>query len=112
NAGILSVVGILAAYINRLRTGCGTRVETSLLQASMQQMYWFAAAYFSQGIIPKPSGTAHPLIAPYQIYKCADGTIAMGGANTANWVRIATVLGHPEWVEDPRFENASLRLAN
>jgi len=112
NAGVLSAVGILAAYVHRLRTGQGMRVETSLLQSSMQQLYWFAAAYFSQGVIPKPSGTAHPLIAPYQVYKCAQGSIAIGGANSANWRRIADVLGHAEWVDDPRFASASLRLAN
>lgn len=60
NAGILAAFGSLAAYIQRLRTGQGQRVDTSLLQASMQQMYWYAAAYFSRGIVPKPAGTAHP----------------------------------------------------
>ncbi|UBM07481.1 CoA transferase [Cupriavidus metallidurans] len=111
NAGILAAFGILAAYINRLRTGEGSRVETSLLQASMQQLYWYAAAYFSTGAIAKPVGTAHPLIAPYQVYQCADGGIALGGANQTNWERIADVLGHPEWKADPRFDSAAERLA-
>jgi crotonobetainyl-CoA:carnitine CoA-transferase CaiB-like acyl-CoA transferase len=95
-----------------LRTGQGQRVDTSLLQASMQQMYWYAAAYFSRGIVPKPAGTAHPLIAPYQVYKCSDGGLAIGGANEANWVRVAQILGHPEWVDDPRFNTPDIRLAN
>ncbi|PLZ00154.1 CoA transferase [Burkholderia sp. WAC0059] len=112
NAGILAALGILAAYIHRLRTGRGQRVDTSLLQASMQQLYWFAAGYFSKGIVPKPAGTAHPLIAPYQVYRCRDGRVAIGGANQANWERIADVLGHPEWKTDPRFDTPDLRLAN
>ncbi|MCY1254148.1 Acetyl-CoA:oxalate CoA-transferase [compost metagenome] len=112
NAGVLAAVGILAAYIHRLRTGKGQHVDTSLLQASMQQLYWHAAGYFSRGIVPKPSGTAHPLIAPYQVYRCADGRVAIGGANQANWERIADVLGHPEWKDDPRFDTPDLRLAN
>jgi len=112
NAGILAAVGVLAAYIHRLRTGMGQRVDTSLLQASMQQMYWYAAAYFAKGIVPKPAGTAHPLIAPYQVFKCRDGRIAIGGANQSNWERIADVLGHPEWKNDPRFDTPDLRLAN
>lgn len=112
NAGILAAFGSLAAYIQRLRTGQGQRVDTSLLQASMQQMYWYAAAYFSRGIVPKPAGTAHPLIAPYQVYKCSDGGLAIGGANEANWVRVAQILGHPEWVDDPRFNTPDIRLAN
>jgi len=112
NAGVLAAVGILAAYIHRLRTGKGQRVDTSLLQASMQQLYWYAAGYFSRGIVPKPSGTAHPLIAPYQVYRCQDGRVAIGGANQANWERIADILGHPEWKDDARFDTPDLRLAN
>jgi crotonobetainyl-CoA:carnitine CoA-transferase CaiB-like acyl-CoA transferase len=112
NAGILAAFGSLAAYTRRLRTGRGQRVDTSLLQASMQQMYWHAAAYFSRGIVPKPAGTAHPLIAPYQVYQCSDGGLAIGGANETNWQRVAQVLGHPEWLEDPRFDTPDIRLAN
>lgn len=110
NAGILAALGILAAYIHRLKTGEGQRVETSLLQASLQQLYWYAAAYFSKAIIGQPSGTAHALIAPYQVFQCADGGIAVGGANQANWERIADVLGHPEWKFDARFDRPDGRL--
>ncbi|WP_322063296.1 CoA transferase [Paraburkholderia sp. J63] len=112
NAGILGAFGVLAAYIHRLKTGEGTRVDTSLLQASLQQMYWYAAAYFSKGIIGKPSGTAHSLIAPYQVFECADGGIAIGGANQTNWERIADLLEHPEWKNDPRFDSPDGRLKN
>lgn len=112
NAGILAALGVLAAYIRRLRTGRGGRVDTSLLQACMQQTYWFAAAYFSKGLVAKPMGTAHPLIAPYQTFACADGAIAIGGGNQANWQRIAATLGHPEWTQDPRFETGSARLGH
>jgi crotonobetainyl-CoA:carnitine CoA-transferase CaiB-like acyl-CoA transferase len=112
NAGILAAVGILAAYIERLKTGQGCKVETSLLQASMQQMYWFAAAYFNDGTIAKPMGTAHPLIAPYQTFRCRTGAIALGGGNQANWERIAQILGHPEWLQEPRFKNGRSRVAH
>lgn len=110
NAGILAAFGILAAYIHRLKTGEGQRVDTSLLQASLQQLYWYAAGYFSRGVIGQPSGTAHPLIAPYQVYRCADGDIAIGGANRANWERIADLLGRPEWKNDARFDAPEGRL--
>jgi crotonobetainyl-CoA:carnitine CoA-transferase CaiB-like acyl-CoA transferase len=112
NAGILAALGSLTAYIKRLRTGEGGKVETSLLQASLQQMYWFAASYFSDGSIARPMGTAHPLIAPYQTFRCKEGAIALGGGNQANWQRIAEVLGHPEWLEDARFHSGRDRLAH
>lgn len=112
NAGILAAVGVLAAYVQRLKTGKGSKVETSLLQASMQQMYWFAAAYFNDGTVAKPIGTAHPLIAPYQTFRCRTGAIALGGGNQANWERIANILGHPEWLQDPRFVNGRTRVGH
>lgn len=112
NAGIVASVGILAAYIECLKSGRGTRVETSLLQVSIQQLCWYAAAFFSHGVVPEPVGTAHPLIAPYQVYQAKDGGIAIGGGNQSNWKRVAEILGHPEWLEDKRFATGALRLKN
>jgi crotonobetainyl-CoA:carnitine CoA-transferase CaiB-like acyl-CoA transferase len=103
---------VLGAYVHVLRTGRGQHVETSLLQASMQQLYWYAALFFSGQPLPQRLGTAHPVAAPYQTFACADGEIAIGGANEANWVRIAQVLGHPEWCNDARFSTPRDRLQN
>ncbi|MDM0083600.1 CoA transferase [Variovorax sp. J31P179] len=112
NAGILGAMGVLGAYVHVLRTGIGQHVETSLLQASMQQLYWYAALFFSGEPLPQRLGTAHPVAAPYQTFGCADGEIAIGGANDTNWARITDVVGHPEWCDDPRFSTARARLQN
>ncbi|TSH95119.1 CoA transferase [Verticiella sediminum] len=112
NAGLLATIGILAAYVERARTGQGQLVDTSLFEASLQQMYWFAAVYFSSGKVLGASGSAHPLIAPYQAFQAADQWITVGGANQSNWGRIAELLGHPEWKDDPRFRVGEQRKAN
>ncbi len=112
NAGILAVVGILAAYAHKLKTGTGQIVDTSLMEAALQQTYWHAAIYFATGVSPGAAGSAHPLTAPYQAFRASDGWINIGGANQANWERIADVLGHPEWRDDPRFAGNSARMAN
>jgi len=112
NAGILAVVGILAAYTNRQKTGRGQVVETSLMEAALQQTYWHAAIQFATGESPGPTGSAHILTAPYQAFRASDGWINIGGANQANWERIADVLGHPEWRSDPRFTTNSDRMAH
>jgi crotonobetainyl-CoA:carnitine CoA-transferase CaiB-like acyl-CoA transferase len=109
NAGILAVVGILAAYAHKLKTGEGQVVETSLMEAALQQTYWQAAIYFATG---HSSGSAHLLTAPYQAFQASDGWLNIGGANQANWERIADVLGHPEWREDPRFVDNAARMRN
>ncbi|WVN42358.1 CoA transferase [beta proteobacterium MWH-UniP1] len=112
NGGILTCVGILAALIHKMKTGEGQFVETSLMEAAMQQTYWQAAMFFATGLSAKPLGSAHPLTAPYQAFRTKDGYVNIGGANQPNWERIAETLGHPEWKTDPRFETNSLRLQN
>lgn len=112
NAGLLAVTGILAAWSHRLRTGQGQVVDTSLMEAALQQTYWHAAIAFATGTSPGPTGSAHILTAPYQAFRANDGWINVGGANQANWERIADVLGHPEWRDDPRFRTNSDRMAN
>lgn len=112
NAGLLSVSGILAAYAHKLRTGQGQVVDTSLMEAAVQQTYWQAASYFATGESPGPTGSAHLLTAPYQAFPTRDGWVNIGGANQGNWQRIAEVLGHPEWRTDPRFETNSGRMEN
>jgi crotonobetainyl-CoA:carnitine CoA-transferase CaiB-like acyl-CoA transferase len=112
NAGLLATIGILAAYTHAQKTGNGQFVDTSLMEAALQQTYWHAAFHFAEGRTPGPSGSAHVLTAPYQAFRARDGWINVGGANQANWERIAEVLGHPEWRDDPRFATNTARMQN
>jgi crotonobetainyl-CoA:carnitine CoA-transferase CaiB-like acyl-CoA transferase len=112
NAGLLAVSGITAAYVHKLKTGRGQIVDTSLMEAALQQTYWYAAIQFATGASPGASGSAHLLTAPYQAFRATDGWLNIGGANQANWERIADVLGHPEWRDDERFATNTARLAN
>ena len=112
NAGLLAAIGILAAYVHAQKTGRGQFVDTSLMEAALQQTYWHAAFHFAEGRVPGPSGSAHVLTAPYQAFRTRDGWINIGGANQANWERIADVLGHPEWRDDSRFATNTARMQN
>ena len=112
NAGILGALGIVAAYVHKLRTGEGQVVDTSLSDAALQQLYWHAAIFFATGQSSTPTGSAHVLTAPYQAFRARDGWINIGGANQANWERIADVLGHPEWKADPRYATNRDRMAH
>lgn len=103
NAGILAALGISAAYAHRLRTGQGQVVDTSLLEAGFQQMYWAAANYFASGENPPKLGSANPTSTPYQAFKTRDGWINIGAANQANYERLLQVLDAPEIAGDARF---------
>jgi len=111
-AGILGAMGILAAYANRLKTGQGQWVETSLFEAALVQTYWQSAIALATGVAPRAMGSAHPLNAPYQAFETADRWIVVGGANATNWKRTLEAIGAPQLGEDPRFKDNAGRMAN
>lgn len=111
-AGILAATGILAAYIHRLKTGEGQRVDTSLLEASMVHTAWPSAIYFATGVSPGPLGSAHPISAPYQAIQTSDGWVNIGAANQANWLRLTEVINMSELVTDTRFVDNAARMKN
>jgi len=112
NAGILAALGIVSAYVHRLKTGEGQLFDTSLYEAGIHQTFWQSAIYFATGNAPGPSGSAHILSAPYQAFAASDGWLNIGGANQANWERLARVLGAPEWIDDARFRSNAERMRN
>ena len=111
-ASLFAVVGILAALHDRQRTDAGQHVDTSLVEAGVALSVWEATEYLSSGRVPQPLGSAHRMSAPYQALECADGYITVGAANDRLFARLSTLLGHPEWVADPRFEDDTARVAN
>jgi crotonobetainyl-CoA:carnitine CoA-transferase CaiB-like acyl-CoA transferase len=102
-AGILACVGILAALYSRTSTGKGQLVDTSLFEAGIMHTYWQSAICFATGTPPGAMGSAHPLNAPYQAFRTADGWITVGAANQTNWERLLDALGAQELGNDPRF---------
>ncbi|WP_018260280.1 CaiB/BaiF CoA transferase family protein [Methylobacterium sp. WSM2598] len=109
-AGIVAAMGVLAAYVHRLKTGEGQEVDTSLFEAGIVQTYWQSAIALATGIAPGPMGSAHPLNAPYEAFPTADGWITVGAANQTNWLRLLAVLGAEALAEDPRFRENRGRM--
>ena len=60
NAGMFAAIGILTAYINRLKTGIGQHVDTSLLEGGIAYTFWESAMYFATGAVPGPKGQRAP----------------------------------------------------
>ena len=112
NAGLFTAYGILAAYVNRLKTGKGQHVDSSLMEAGVAYTIWESAIYFTSGRLPGPNGSAHQISAPYQALPTSDGYITVGGANQRNWERLCRAIGRAELISDPRFEVNAGRMAN
>jgi crotonobetainyl-CoA:carnitine CoA-transferase CaiB-like acyl-CoA transferase len=111
-AGILAAMGVLAAYTNRLKTGRGQIVDTSLFEAGIVHTYWQSAICLATGISPGAMGSAHPLNAPYQAYPTADGWLNLGAANQNNWEKLCDAIDAGELKTDPRFAQNAGRMAN
>jgi crotonobetainyl-CoA:carnitine CoA-transferase CaiB-like acyl-CoA transferase len=111
-AGLFALAGILAALRHRDRTGQGQHVDTSLADAGLALAVWEVTDYETTRRVPGPLGSAHRLSAPYQAVRCADGYVTIGAANQRTFETLVTVLGHPEWIADPRFASNTTRVAN
>jgi formyl-CoA transferase len=109
-AGYFAALGILAALIERERSGRGQRVETSLLEALVGSLSFQAVRYLNTGEVPPPVGNHHPLTAPMGVYRAQDGHLNLAVGNDDMWQRLCRALGLPELADDPRFAKASARL--
>ena len=112
NAGSYAAMGILAAYIKRLKTNKGQFVETSLLESGLSYTIWESGIYFATQEISAQSGTAHRLSAPYQAFKTNDGYINIGAANQANWEKLCHAINKPEFITTEEYLDNSSRMEN
>ena len=60
-AGILGAMAVAAAYVHKLKTGEGQKIDTSLFEAGIVHTYWQSAIGLATGVPPGPMGSAHPL---------------------------------------------------
>ncbi len=112
NAGLLASHAILAALFSRTRTGEGQYIDTSLLEGALAYTIWESNEYWATGKAPGRLGTAHRLSAPYQVFRTANGWIAIGAANQRNWERLAQALNRPDLLDNPLFASNGDRMAH
>ncbi|RPI47254.1 MAG: CoA transferase [Betaproteobacteria bacterium] len=112
--GMYAYSGVLAALLQRARTGKGSRVEVSMFEALCEWMLQpLLYAHFAAKPIPR-TGADHASIVPYGRFTAADGKdVMMGIQNEREWaVFCDKVLGRPELANDSRFNSNSRRLQN
>ncbi|HEX2539468.1 MAG TPA: CaiB/BaiF CoA-transferase family protein [Caldimonas sp.] len=110
-AGMYAYSSILAALIERGRTGRGRRIDISMLE-SMAEWMGYPLYYAFDGAAPPPrSGAAHATIYPYGPFPAGDGGVVMLGLqNEREWQLFCErVLGQPALAVDPRFASNAAR---
>jgi len=98
-AGMYGAYGVLAALVERNRTGLGQVVRTSLLAAVVGAHAYQGTRYTVAGEVPGPAGNYHPSICPYGLYRAADGFVQIAVGSDPLWQKFAPAFGldRPEW---------------
>lgn len=112
STGMMAFSGVLAAVIERSRTGKGVYVEVSLLDTAMGLMGYLAQNYWCSGELPQRMGTGHPAMAPYQVFQAKDGPVMVGVGNDSQWKKFCPVAGLTDYVDDVRFARNADRVAH
>jgi itaconate CoA-transferase len=110
-AGMYAYTGVLAALMQRQRTGTGSHVDVSMLE-SLAEWMGFPLYYAYEGAPPPPrSGASHATIYPYGPFPAGDGQdVMLGLQNEREWKTFCErVLARPELAADPRFRSNALR---
>ncbi|MPZ88458.1 MAG: CoA transferase [Nitriliruptorales bacterium] len=102
-SGLLSTISILSALTGRAVTGRGRRAEVALYDTGLMMLANVASNHLVSGEAAGRYGNGHPNIVPYRTFRTADGDLAVTVGNDAQFAKLAKLLDHPEWAEDPRF---------
>ncbi|MFM8881497.1 MAG: CaiB/BaiF CoA transferase family protein [Burkholderiaceae bacterium] len=109
--GSWAVIGILAALLERKQSGKGTVVDVSLFETAASLMTIPAAQYQGSGEVPTRQGSGSKGIVPYRAYLCSDQQyLVISAGSDGLFKRLASVLGEPQWAEDPRFSSNPQRV--
>ena len=111
-AGIYLAVGTLMALYHRAVTGEGQHVDVSMQDVIFSILENAIVNYTLKGEISQRNGNIDPSIAPFDVYECKDGFVALGVGNDRLFANFANTIGHPELLEDPRYTTNDDRQVN
>lgn len=103
--------GIMAALLERARTGRGRHIEISMLDCMASLLTFNAGIYFTTGESPKRRGNTHATIAPYETFRASDGWVNIGVANDKFWQLFCGVIERPDLAADAAYSAASERVS-
>ena len=110
--GMWAVIGMLTALKRRADSGRGGVIDVSLFETTAGWMSLLAANYQASGELPTRLGSGAIGIAPYRAYATKDSDLVVAAGSDALFRKLAQVLGHPQWADDPRFASNPKRVAN
>jgi crotonobetainyl-CoA:carnitine CoA-transferase CaiB-like acyl-CoA transferase len=114
SAGTFAFQNILAALLKRGKTGKGSHIDISMLEAMTEWMSFPLYYAFEGAAGPSRAGAEHAAIYPYGPFDTANGgSVMMGLQNEREWAKLCSeVLGNADLAKDERFSSNSLRVQN
>lgn len=109
--GMFSVMGILAALVERDRSGQGQHVDISMLDCQVSMLNYMATMYFLSGEDPYPIGNSHFVHVPYNTFKTSDGFIVIAVITDNFWHNLKQVVPCAEF-EDAKYDTQPGRWAD
>lgn len=110
SAGMFAAFAIVSALFSRERSGQGQYIDTSMLGSMVGLLTYQAGIYFATGQAPVRTGNAHPIVAPYQTFRSADGYVNIACGNDAIFGRLCAAIGLERLLDDPRFGDNAGRI--
>ena len=110
--GMWAALGIVAALLERERTGQGALVDTSLYETALGYIGYHLVGYLADGTVPHGQGTTFPMVAPYQVFPTRDGALMVAAGNDRLFGLLCDVLDLPELAVDERFRTNPDRVRN
>ncbi len=111
-SALFTAIGILSALRHRDQTGEGQLIDVGMLDCQVAILENAMVRYFSTGDIPRPLGRRHPAITPFEVFESADGYVVIAIGNNELWRKFCEHVGHPELIDDDRFNTNALRTEN
>ena len=111
-SALFAATAILAALHERERSGKGQYIDVAMLDSQVALCENAMARYFASGEIPRPLGTRHPLMTPFQIFPTQDGNLILITVSNEDWKKFCQLAGRVDLLEDDRFQSHPSRIAN
>ncbi len=110
--GFSAIVAIMGAVMERQKTGEGRFLDISMLDGIMTLMGQAVAVHGMSGQSPARMGNAHPLMAPYESFRCADREIVIAVTNEKSWTQFAAIAEFSGLGSNPNYATPPLRSQN
>jgi crotonobetainyl-CoA:carnitine CoA-transferase CaiB-like acyl-CoA transferase len=102
-SGMFTAHAILAALVERARTGVGRYIDVALNDSLLALLTYQAGRYFATGEPPGREGNHHPTVAPYGTFATRDGHLNLAVGSDEQYRRFCEMVQAPELAADPRF---------